>query len=71
MIFYDFRTYHMNFIQKKHRKLDETCLGTQGHFKAHVSNVMEVLGRLTSKLHETTHTTYKCYKKSLKDLINS
>ena len=26
MIIYDFRTCNMNFIQKKHVKLDETCL---------------------------------------------
>ena len=40
----------MNFMYKEHVKLNETCLDTQGHFKAHLSNIMDVLGRLTSKL---------------------
>ena len=53
MFLYEFRTYHINFIQNKHVKLDETCIETQGRFKANLSNVMDVLGCLTSKLHET------------------
>ena len=53
MIVYDFNTSQMNFIRNEHVKLDETCLDTQGNFKAHLSNIMYVLGRLTSKLHET------------------
>ena len=48
---FEFRTTHMNFIQNKHVKLDETCLDTQGRFKAKLSN--DVLRRLTFKLHET------------------
>ena len=40
--FYKFRTSHINFIQNKHVKLDETYQGTQGHFEANLSNVMDV-----------------------------
>ncbi len=43
----------MNFIQNKQAKLDETWLDTQFHFKAHISKIMDVLGHLTPKLHET------------------
>ena len=46
-------TYNMSFIQNKHVKLDETCIDKQGHFKACLSNIMYILGRLTSKLHKT------------------
>ena len=53
MFYYEFRTYHKSFIQKEHVKLDETYIDSQGHFKANLSNVMGVLGRLTSKIHET------------------
>ena len=42
----------MNFIQNKHVKLDETCLDTKDHLKANLSNVMDVHGCLTSKLHK-------------------
>ena len=42
----------MSFIQNKHVKLDETYIYTQGHFKENFSNAMDILGRLTSKLHE-------------------
>ena len=61
----------MNFTQNKHVKLNETCLDTQGHFKAHLSNVMNVLGYLTSKLHENCHTTYIHHINSFKDLMTS
>ena len=44
---------YMNFIQKEHVKLNEIYQDTQGHFKANLSNVVDVLGRVTSKLHET------------------
>ena len=53
MITLEFRIYNMNFIQKYHVKFDETILDTHGHFKATLSNVMDVLGHLTYKLHET------------------
>ena len=43
----------MIFIQNEYVKLDETCLGPQGHFKTHLLNVLDVLERLTSKLYET------------------
>ena len=68
IIFYKFNTSHMNFIQNEHVKLDETCLDTQGLFKENLSNIMDVLGRLTSKLHETQHTAYICYNNSFKYL---
>ena len=71
MTLYEFNTSHMNFDPKQTRKLDETCLDIQGRSKAHLSNIMDVLGRLTSKLHKTRHTGYICYKNSLKDLKTS
>ena len=43
----------MSFVENKHVKLYETCLDKLGHFKTRLSNVMDVLERLTSKLHET------------------
>ena len=52
-IFYKFNTSQMNFIQNEHIKLDETRLDVQSHFKAYLLNIMDVLGHLTSKLHET------------------
>ena len=56
MILNEFRISPMNFIQNEHVKLDETCLDTQGSFKATLSNVIDVLGRLTSKLQKNmTH----------------
>ena len=61
----------MNFIQNEHIKLDKTCLDTQGHFKANLSNFMDVLGLLTSKLHLNLHTYYIQNKNSFKDLITS
>ena len=59
IIVYEFDTSHINVIQNEHVKLDETCLDTRGHFQARLSNIMDVLGRLTSKLNETRHTNYK------------
>ena len=61
----------MSFIQNKHIKLDETCIGTQCCFKENLSNVMDVLGRLTSKLYENLHTSDLHHNKSFKDLITS
>ena len=57
-IFYKLNTSHMNFIQNKHVEFDETCLDVQRHFKAYLSNVMDILGNLTSKLYETLKTVY-------------
>ena len=51
----------MNFIKKEHVKLNEICLDKQCHFKAFISNVMDVLGRFTSNLHKTLHKAYSCY----------
>ena len=45
---------YMNFIQKEHVKIDETCLDTQGRFKGTLRTSC-VLGCLTSKLHENLH----------------
>ena len=53
IILYMFRTSQMTFIQSEHVKLDKTWLETQGHFKESFSKVMDVVGRLTSKHHET------------------
>ena len=70
MFVYDFRTSHINFIQNEHVKLNETYKNTQGRFKANLSNVMDVFGRLNS-LHETLNTICKQYNNSYKDLYNS
>ena len=53
IIVYDFRTYKMNFIQNAQVKVDKTCLETQSRSKPNLSNTMDVLGRLTSKLLKT------------------
>ena len=71
MIFNEFNISAINLIQNEQVKLDEICLDTQGHFKAHLSNFMDVLGHLTSKLHETRNTDYTCYNNSFKDLKTS
>ena len=71
MILYDFSTYNMNFTQNKHIKLNETCLDTQGYFKAHLPNDMDVLGRLSSKHHETWHTSNILYNNTFNDLKTS
>ena len=42
-ILYKFNTSDRNFIQNKHIKIDETRLDVQGHFKAYLLNVMDVL----------------------------
>ena len=60
MIIHDSLNSYMNLIQKEQLKLIETCLEKQGHLKATSSNIMDVLGRLTSKLHITWHTSYIC-----------
>ena len=46
-------TYHIFFVQNEHVKIDDTYIDKQGRFKEKLSNVMDVLRRLTSKLHET------------------
>ena len=43
MIVYEFNTSRINFFQNKHVKLDETRLGTLGHFMAYFSIVMDIL----------------------------
>ena len=69
MFVYGFGTYHMSFIKNEHVNLYETYIDSQGRFKANLSKVMDVLGRLTSKLLETLHTAYILYYYSFKDLI--
>ena len=61
----------MNFIQNEDVNLNETCIDTQGCFKANHSNVMDVFGRMTSNLHETFHTSYKHYNNKFNELITS
>ena len=51
----------MNFIHNERVKLDETCIDAKGCFQANLSNVMNILLRLTSKLHKTLHTAYIHY----------
>ena len=58
IIVFDFRISYINFIKNEHIKLDETCQDTQGHFKANLLNVTDVIGCLISKLHETCKTDY-------------
>ena len=53
MIVCEFISSHMNFLHNELVKPDKTCIDTQGCFKLTLSNVMDILGRLTSKLHET------------------
>ena len=53
MFVYEFITSHINFIQNEHIKLYKRCLDKRGRYKANTSNIMDVLGSLTSKLHET------------------
>ena len=55
---YKFNTYHMNFIQNEHVKLNKTILDIKGRLKEYLSNALDVLGRLTSKLHKSLTTTY-------------
>ena len=43
----------MNFTQNEHVENDETHLDTQDRIKATLSNIMDVLGCLTYKLHKT------------------
>ena len=44
------------FQLKLTRRLTQTHQDTQVISKAHLRNVMDVLGRLTSKLNQTSHT---------------
>ena len=71
MILYEFITSHMIFIQNEHVNFDETCLDTQDNFKEHLSNVMDVLGCLTSKLHKAWQTAYMHNNNSFMDLKTS
>lgn len=50
IIIYEFISSQMKFIQKQHIKLDETGSDKQGCFKEKILNVMDGLGRLTSKV---------------------
>ena len=58
---FNFNTSHINFIQNKYVKLDETRLDVQGRLKAYLSKALDVLGRSTSKLHENLTTAYTFY----------
>ena len=68
ILVYEFRTSHMIFNQNEHVKINETSVDTEGHFKANLFNVMDALGRLTSKHHETSHTAYINHNNSFNDL---
>lgn len=61
----------MYFNQNDHVKLDKTYIDTQGCFKENLTNVIDILERLTSKLHKTLHTFYIHYNNSFMDPINS
>ena len=71
VIVYEFRNFHINLIQNKHVKLDETYIDRQGRFKENLLNIMKVLGCLTSKLHKTLHTDYVYHNNSFMNLITS
>ena len=43
----------MSFVKNEHVKLNKTYIDTQGSPKESLSNVMDVFGRLPSKLYET------------------
>lgn len=49
-------TYLTNFKQNEHVKLTQTHENTQELFKVYVSNIMDVLGLLTSKHNKTSNT---------------
>lgn len=66
MTIYEFRTSNNNFIQNEQAKLDETCLNTEGYVKETLSNIIDVLGRLNSKLHENRYTDYIHHNNSFK-----
>ena len=66
MIIYKFITSHINFTKNEHVKLDETQLDAQGQFEAYLSNALDVLGRLTSKVNENLNTAYLFYINSCK-----
>ena len=68
IILYEFIHCHLNLIQNEQVKLNKTHLDTQGHFMATLSNVVDVLRRLTSKHHENQHTAYIHHNKSFKTL---
>ena len=53
ILVYKFVSYNIIFIMNEHVKPDKTCIDTQGHFKVNLSNVMDVLRRLISKLQKT------------------
>ena len=67
-IVYKFNTSQMNFILLEDVKLDETRLDVQGRLKAYLSNALEVLCCLSSKIHETSNTAYKWYNNSYKNI---
>ena len=69
--FYKFNTYHMNFIENEHVKLDETRLNVQGLLKPYLSNALDVLGHLTSKLQKTLKTAYTCHINLINNLKTS
>ena len=53
---------------KRTHKTRETRLDVQGHFNAYLSNVVDVLTRLTFKFHQTLNTAGTCYINSIKNL---
>ena len=71
MFIFKFSTYNMIFIVNEHIKSDETYFGTKGHFKENLSNIMDILGRLTSKLHKTWRTFFKNHINSFKNHIST
>ena len=61
----------MIFIQNEHVKLDEKYIDTQVRLRTSLSNVMGILGCLTSTHHKNLHTAYIHYNNSFKDLVTS
>ena len=69
MLVYGLRTSYTNFNQNEYANLDEKFIDTQGCYKENISNVMDVLKRLTSKHSKTLYTAYIHHNKSFKDLL--
>lgn len=46
-------------MQNEHIKLTQTHQDTQTLSKAHLQNIIDILGRLMSKHHQISHTAYE------------
>ena len=67
MIFYELRTSQTIFIQNELVKVEENRPDVQGWLKAYLSNALDVLFCLTSKLNKIKHTACTYYIKSINE----